>query len=73
MITSEQMRGARAMLKWSIKELSNQSGVSVATIQRMEQDGGVSNTLAKNVDAITITLEGSGIQFLGEYGIVLEK
>lgn len=73
MITSEQMRGARAMLRWSIKDLSDVSGVSVATIQRMEQEDGISNTLAKNVAAVTMALESHGIQFMGDYGLILEK
>lgn len=73
LITSEQLRGARAMLRWSIKDLSEASGVSVATIQRMEQEDGINNTLAKNVAAVTMSLESHGIHFLDDTGVMLGK
>ncbi len=67
MIDAAQMRAARALLKWSIAELSNKTGVSVPTIQRMESRGtGVS--AVNNVEAVTRALENAGIEFISENG-----
>ncbi len=66
MITSQQMRAARALLSIDQKRLAELAGVSLPTIQRMEaSDGqvrGVVETLVKVVSA----LERSGIELIGE-------
>ena len=36
MITSGQIRAARAMLKWTASDLADASGVGVATVRRIE-------------------------------------
>ncbi|WP_282608431.1 helix-turn-helix domain-containing protein [Pelagibius sp. Alg239-R121] len=61
------MRAARALLKWSIADLAERSGVSVPTIQRMESRGTGSST-AVNVDVIRRALETAGIEFIAENG-----
>ena len=45
-MTSDQVRAARAMLRWGQKLLAKRSGVSVATIKRIEASIGfvMSNT-----------------------------
>lgn len=66
MITSQQMRAARALLGIDQKRLAELAGVSLPTIQRMEtSDGqvrGVVETLVKVVSA----LEREGIELIGE-------
>ncbi|MBA4090246.1 MAG: transcriptional regulator [Sphingobium sp.] len=66
MITSQQMRAARALLGIDQKQLAELSGVSLPTIQRMEtSDGqvrGVVETLVKVVSAI----EREGVELIGE-------
>lgn len=66
MITSQQMRAARALLELDQRQLAKLAGVSVPTIQRMEaSDGqvrGVVETLVKVIGA----LENSGVELLGE-------
>lgn len=66
MITSQQMRAARALLEIDQKRLAELAGVSLPTIQRMEaSDGqvrGVVETLVKVVSA----LEREGIELIGE-------
>lgn len=66
MITSGQLRAARALLGIDQRTLAEMAGVSVPTIQRMEvSDGqvrGVIDTLVKVVAA----LEGAGIEILGD-------
>lgn len=66
MITSQQMRAARALLGIDQRELAKLAGVSLPTIQRMEaSDGqvrGVVDTLMKVIGA----LEAAGIELIGE-------
>ena len=66
MITSQQMRAARALLGIDQKRLAELAGLSVPTIQRMEasrgQVRGVVDTLVKVVGA----LEAAGIELIGE-------
>ena len=66
MITSEQIRGARAMLRWSANQLAEHAGLSWPTIQRMESAQGVPSGLSKNLELVQKTLEGSGIIFIDE-------
>lgn len=66
MITSQQMRAARALLGIDQRRLAELAGLSPPTIQRMEaSDGqvrGVVDTLVKVVNA----LEAAGIELIGE-------
>ncbi|WP_373491349.1 helix-turn-helix domain-containing protein [Parasphingorhabdus sp.] len=66
MITSQQMRAARALLGIDQRQLAALAGLSLPTIQRMEaSDGqvrGVVDTLVKVIGA----LENSGIELIGE-------
>ena len=68
MITAEQMRGARAMLRWSAEKLAKEAGVSWPTIQRMEAADGVPSSISKNLQAVQRTLEDAGIVFIDENG-----
>ena len=67
MITSQQMRAARALLGIDQRQLAELAGLSLPTIQRMEasngQVRGVVDTLVKVIGA----LESHGIELLGEY------
>ena len=67
MLTLEQIKGARAMLGWSAKELSERAGIGVATIQRMEIRGPGTST-ANNLQAVKESLEKAGIEFIPENG-----
>lgn len=68
MITAEQIRGARGILKWSARQLAEKTGLSLPTIQRMERDGGIDGTLSRNVNAVQKALEDGGIEFIPENG-----
>lgn len=65
MITSHQMRAARALLGIDQKQLAALSGVSLPTIQRMEASEGnvrgVVSSLIKIVDA----LDAAGVELIG--------
>ncbi len=64
MITAEQIRGARAMLRWSAKQLSERSGVSLPTVQRMEGERGPLRSSAGNVLKVQRALEDAGVIFI---------
>ena len=66
MITSAQMRAARALLGLDQRQLATMASLSLPTIQRMEasvgQVRGNIDTLMKVIKA----LEGSGVELIGE-------
>jgi transcriptional regulator with XRE-family HTH domain len=66
MITSSQMRAARALLGIDQRQLAEMANLSLPTIQRMEASGGqvrgIVDTLMKVVEA----LEGAGIELIGD-------
>jgi transcriptional regulator with XRE-family HTH domain len=65
MITSEQIRSARAALDWSIEELASATAISSRTIMRMEATAGVPSSTKANLNAIKAALEAAGIEFIG--------
>ena len=65
MITSEQIKMARAALSWSVTDLSKNSSVSVRTIHRMEAENGLATATPANIRLIIATLEAAGIEFVG--------
>ncbi len=68
MLTSHQIRAARALLRWSARQLAQKSGVHVTTVQRMERgDGPVGGTL-KTLAKIQSALENPGIEFTSQNG-----
>ena len=62
MITSDQIRAARALLRWSGKDLSERTGLGFSTLMRLE---GVPGAQAKTLETIQKTLEEAGIEFIG--------
>jgi transcriptional regulator with XRE-family HTH domain len=66
-ITSSQLRAARALLGIDQRQLAELSGLSVPTIQRMEASG--SGAIRGNVDSLmklVAALEAAGIELIGE-------
>lgn len=64
MLTGSQIRGARALLKWSGKDLAERSGVSYPALQRAEAVDDMPNMQTKNLAAIKTALESGGVQFI---------
>ncbi len=64
MLTSDQIRGARAMVRWSASKLAEMSGVSLPTIHRMESASGVPKSICTNLQAIQKALEDAGVIFI---------
>lgn len=72
-ITAPQLRAARALLDWSVRELARRCGVSNSAISRAERVSGDPHMQARNVDAIRRALEESGIEFLAGNGVRLRS
>jgi DNA-binding XRE family transcriptional regulator len=64
-ITSAQIRAARGMLDWSRKDLAEHSGVSFASMMRIESFEGVPASNFKTLESIKLAFEKSGIEFIG--------
>ena len=65
MISSCQVRAARALLRWSALDLAQRSGIGVATIRRLELVDGVPSSNARTLMQIQHSLEAAGIEFIG--------
>lgn len=65
MVTGAQIRGARAMLSWTVADLSRESGVGVRTILRMEAVDGLPPANVRTLEKIRLCLERTGIEFIG--------
>jgi len=64
-LSSELLRGARGLLRWTQQGLSAASLVSLATIKRLEAGQGVLAANATTVAALRRALEAAGIEFTG--------
>ena len=65
MITSDQIRAARAILKWSGKLLSEKSGVGFSTLMRLESELLVPNAHVRTLESIKKAFEAAGVEFIG--------
>ena len=66
MISSRQIKAARALLGWKGQDLADKSGVGVATLRRYEAQNGIPNANTFVLKAIKDCLEGAGIVFSGD-------
>ncbi|WP_353428169.1 helix-turn-helix domain-containing protein [Polynucleobacter sp. MWH-UH19D] len=65
MITSAQIRAARAMLDWSRDMLSTEAGVGISALMRLESADGVPSGNIKTFEAVQKAFENAGIEFIG--------
>ena len=68
MLTSDQIRAARALLRWSARELAQRSGVHVTTVQRMERGDGPVGGTVKTLAKVQRALENAGVEFTSQNG-----
>ena len=66
MLTSEQIRAARALLRWDQKQLAEAAGISVETVKRLERTPGPVSAYASTVEAIGKAFEAVGIEFIDD-------
>jgi transcriptional regulator with XRE-family HTH domain len=71
LISGAQIRAARALLKWSVRELSARCRVSHSAISRCEKVDDTPPMQERNLEAIKRTLEEHGIEFLDFNGVRL--
>jgi transcriptional regulator with XRE-family HTH domain len=68
MLTSDQIRAARALVRWSAQDLAEKAGVGISTVQRMENAFGVPSASGKNLAAVQRALESAGVVFISANG-----
>lgn len=64
MITADQIRAARALLRLDQGELARRAHVSLATLRRSENDTGSARVSARTVSSIKRALEMAGAEFI---------
>ena len=67
-VTSEQIRAARALLRWGQTDLADKSGVSLPTIKRLEGVRGIVSANRVTIQAIERAFIDGGIEFISENG-----
>jgi len=65
LITSAQIRAARAMLDWSREDLSKKSGIGISALMRFEVAVGVPSGKIQTLQLVQDALEKAGIEFIG--------
>ncbi len=67
-MTSEQVRAARALLRWEQRDLADASGVSLPSIKRLETQPGPLAAQPRTIDAIRAALHEAGVDLIPENG-----
>ena len=65
-ISSDQVRAARALLRWEQKHLAEASGISLPSIKRLESQPGALGAHEKTLDALISAFEMAGVTFLAD-------
>jgi transcriptional regulator with XRE-family HTH domain len=73
MLTGFQIRAARAGLNITARQLADQAGVSLPTIQRFEKVDGVPPSRSSTLLDVQNALEAAGIEFLPGNGVRLRE
>jgi len=66
MLSSSQIRAARALLGWSGTDLTEKSGVGITTLRRYELQKGIPSANTSVLLTLKETLENAGIEFTGD-------
>jgi hypothetical protein len=74
-ISSEQVRAARALIRWEQKDLAAASKISLPAIKKMETVPGRLAAQARTVEAIRSAFEAAGVEFTngGQPGVRLTR
>ena len=65
-ITSDQVRAAKALLRWSGEDLAKKSGISLSSIRRVESAQSIPEAQnLKTLLSIQAALESGGVEFIG--------
>lgn len=72
MITAEQIKAARALLRLEQEELARRAGVSVSTIRRAEAAYGEGLVAEQTVELVRNVLEEAGVEFIPD-GVIRKR
>ena len=64
MLICNQIRAARGLLRWSARELAEQAGLHITTVQRIENGNGSVSGNMSSIRRIQEALEEGGIEFI---------
>jgi transcriptional regulator with XRE-family HTH domain len=67
-VTTRQVKAARALLGWSQADLAEKSGVSEPTVARLESMDGELGGRELTAEKIRSAIEGAGVSFIDENG-----
>lgn len=65
MITSGQIKAARALVGWTARDLAAKAEIGFSTLIRLESVEGVPSGNIKTIDAVKKALEDAGVEFIG--------
>ncbi len=65
MITSSQLRAARALLGIDQRRLAELAGLSLPTVQRMEASGGTVRGVVASLTKVVDALDAAGVELIG--------
>lgn len=72
-LTGAQIRAARGILNWSVRDLSGRTGLSVGVVRRLEENDEASKNAGVQLNLIKDALSAGGVDFLvlpgGEAGV----
>lgn len=68
LITPEQVRAARALLRLDQATLAQEAGISVVTLRRLEAEDGLSRVAPGTVEEVRRVLEKAGAEFI-DHGV----
>ena len=63
-LTGAQIRAARGIVNWSVRQLSEAARVSSSTIRRLEESNEAPASSEESLVPIRTALEGAGVEFL---------
>jgi transcriptional regulator with XRE-family HTH domain len=71
MITAEQIKAARALLRLEQEELARRAGVSISTIRRLEAPSGAELVAPQTAGTVAKVLREAGVEFIHQ-GVTLK-
>ena len=71
MITSEQIRAARALLNWKQSDLAHESGISLPSINNIER--GIGSPRVDTLQSLQNALANAGIELIGQQGVTRHR
>jgi transcriptional regulator with XRE-family HTH domain len=74
-LSAEQIRAGRALLNWSARELAENTGLAMTTIQRLERgEVAIPSASVDTINRITRALEGAGVVLLADgVGVTMKR